>query len=170
MGLPAGLQQPRDVRAVPALGDLLRSDAVLPHEIVRGVGRWCEHRCTEPFDQALRIAFVPRCSEHHHRLAVGRGVEDLLRRGERVEEDQPQAVVECVGRDQLRPPLLRRPLGMGRLPVPEPGLNLAHRAQVSVYSGPEPPSGGVSRPPLAVIAPHWTQFDGVTSTPVSVAS
>ena len=25
---------------------------------------------------------------------------------------------------------------------------------VSVYSGPEPPSGGVSRPPLAVIAPH----------------
>ena len=34
---------------------------------------------------------------------------------------------------------------------------------VSVYSGPEP-SGGVRRPPLAVIAPHWTQFDGVTST------
>ena len=32
---------------------------------------------------------------------------------------------------------------------------------VSVYSGPEPPSGGVRRPPLAVIAPHWTQFDGV---------
>ena len=26
--------------------------------------------------------------------------------------------------------------------------------QVSVYSGPEPPSGGVSLPPLAVIAPH----------------
>src|SRR5438045_2608958 len=36
--------------------------------------------------------------------------------------------------------------------------------QVSVYSGPEPPSGGVSRPPFALIAPHWTQFDGVTST------
>ena len=33
---------------------------------------------------------------------------------------------------------------------------------VSVYSGPEPPSGGVSRPPRAVIAPHWTQFDGVS--------
>ena len=33
-----------------------------------------------------------------------------------------------------------------------------------MYSGPEPPSGGVSRPPLAVIAPHWTQFDGVTFT------
>ncbi len=35
---------------------------------------------------------------------------------------------------------------------------------VSVYSGPEPPSGGVSRPPFAVIAPHWTQFEGVTWT------
>ncbi len=33
-----------------------------------------------------------------------------------------------------------------------------------MYSGPEPPSGGVSRPPLAVIAPHWTQFDGASST------
>ena len=36
--------------------------------------------------------------------------------------------------------------------------------QVTVYSGPEPPSGGVSRPPLAVIAPHWTQFDGASCT------
>ena len=30
------------------------------------------------------------------------------------------------------------------------------------YIGPSPPSGGVSRPPLAVIAPHCTQFDGFT--------
>ena len=36
--------------------------------------------------------------------------------------------------------------------------------QVSWYSGPSPPSGRVSRPPLAVIAPHCTQFDGVTCT------
>ncbi len=35
---------------------------------------------------------------------------------------------------------------------------------VSVYSGPLPPSGGVSRPPLAVMAPHWTQFDGASFT------
>jgi hypothetical protein len=41
---------------------------------------------------------------------------------------------------------------------------------VKVYSGPEPPSGGVSRPPFAVIAPHWTQFDAVTSTVVSPPS
>src|SRR3569833_63770 len=38
------------------------------------------------------------------------------------------------------------------------------RGYVSVYSGPLPPSGGVSRPPLAVIAPHCTQFDGATFT------
>src|SRR5690349_13197280 len=42
-------------------------------------------------------------------------------------------------------------------PVQQPG-------QVVVYSGPEPPSGGVRRPPLAVMAPHWTQFDAATST------
>ena len=30
------------------------------------------------------------------------------------------------------------------------------------YIGPSPPSGGVSRPPLAVIAPHCTQFEGFT--------
>src|SRR5438105_15803674 len=42
--------------------------------------------------------------------------------------------------------------------------------QVSVYSGPEPPSGGVRRPPLAVIAPHWTQFDAVTRTETSSSS
>ncbi len=38
------------------------------------------------------------------------------------------------------------------------------RLYVTVYSGPEPPSGGVSWPPFAVIAPHWTQFEGVIST------
>src|SRR5262249_35903101 len=41
---------------------------------------------------------------------------------------------------------------------------------VMVYSGPEPPSGGGSRPPFAVIAPHWTQFDAVTSTVTSAPS
>ena len=35
---------------------------------------------------------------------------------------------------------------------------------IRVYSGPDPPSGGVSRPPLAVIAPHCTQFDGAICT------
>src|SRR5579884_1382721 len=37
-------------------------------------------------------------------------------------------------------------------------------SQVFVYSGPDPPSGGVRRPPFAVIAPHWTQLEGATCT------
>ena len=37
-------------------------------------------------------------------------------------------------------------------------------SHVTVYSGPLPPSGGVRRPPFAVIAPHWTQFDGASLT------
>ena len=39
-----------------------------------------------------------------------------------------------------------------------------------MYSGPEPPSGGVRRPPLAEIAPHCTQFDGEMSTVTSPSS
>jgi hypothetical protein len=31
---------------------------------------------------------------------------------------------------------------------------VAEADYVSVYSGPEPPSGGVNRPPFAVMAPH----------------
>src|SRR3954451_17299830 len=38
-----------------------------------------------------------------------------------------------------------------------PGV-VALPGQVMRYSGPSPPSGVVSRPPLAVIAPHCTQF------------
>ena len=45
-----------------------------------------------------------------------------------------------------------------------PGSSQASSRYVRVYSGPEPPSGGVRRPPRAVIAPHWTQLDGVSFT------
>ena len=38
----------------------------------------------------------------------------------------------------------------------------ALEGHVIVYSGPLPPSGGVRRPPLADMAPHWTQFEGAT--------
>jgi hypothetical protein len=40
----------------------------------------------------------------------------------------------------------------------------ARRAPRSRVLGPGAALGRVSRPPLAVIAPHWTQFDGVTCT------
>ena len=56
--------------------------------------------------------------------------------------------------------------------TPAPGTGVAFVAVVASageprrymfeYSGPLPPSGGVNRPPLAVIAPHCTQFDGAS--------
>ena len=52
----------------------------------------------------------------------------------------------------------------GRERVPSPWHGRRRDPQVSVYSGPEPPSGGVRRPPFAVIAPHWTQFEGLSLT------
>src|SRR5262249_37670777 len=53
----------------------------------------------------------------------------------------------------------------GTADLPATGVTHPRRpAHVSEYSGPEPPSGGVSRPPFALIAPHCTQFEGVTST------
>ncbi len=54
--------------------------------------------------------------------------------------------------------------------APNASIQATPGLYVRVYSGPAPPSGGVSRPPFAVIAPHCTQFDGVTSTLPSLAS
>jgi hypothetical protein len=45
-----------------------------------------------------------------------------------------------------------------RTPLFNKGARQKLQRYVCVYSGPSPPSGGVRRPPLAVIAPHWTQF------------
>ena len=45
----------------------------------------------------------------------------------------------------------------------------SRKPYVSWYSGPSPPSGSVRRPPLAVIAPHWTQLEAVTWTSTSAA-
>src|SRR5207244_1780483 len=58
----------------------------------------------------------------------------------------------------------------GAVHVVERQERLARGGHDSLYSGPEPPSGGVSRPPFAVMAPHWTQFDAVTCTAPSVHS
>ena len=76
----------------------------------------------EALDQAPRVAFVPRRGEHDGRLALGREREDLFGHGQRVEEEQLLPVVEGVRRNRLRPPLVVRPLGVRRLPVPEPVL------------------------------------------------
>ena len=51
-----------------------------------------------------------------------------------------------------------------RRPVEAAGDDGRGRLYICVYSGPSPPSGGVSRPPFAEMAPHWTQLEAVTST------
>ena len=87
-------QQPGEVGA--AAGRLLGSDTVLPHEIVLGVGWGREDGRAQPLDQALSVALVPRCGEHDHRLSVGCELFDLGRHRQRVEEQQPLAVVDRV--------------------------------------------------------------------------
>ena len=59
---------------------------------------------------------------------------------------------------------LRWQLPVGAAARPRPDAADLTSAQVCQYSGPEPPSGGVRRPPLAEMAPHCTQFDGAIST------
>ena len=49
-------------------------------------------------------------------------LEQVAGHGQRVEEDEAFAVVGGVRRHVLRPPLIRRPLGMRPLPVPQAGL------------------------------------------------
>ncbi len=81
----------------------------------------------------------------HGRVAGGR---QIVRAGGLLVEERAQPV--GMGLDPAQQPLRGRVGGAG--------------AQVTVYSGPLPPSGGVSRPPLAVMAPHWTQLDAFTLT------
>jgi hypothetical protein len=76
-------------------------------------------------------------------LEDGRAAERLTERGRRQERRSSQPVAD-------------RRRGSDR-------IDRLH-AHMSRYSGPEPPSPGVRRPPLAEIAPHCTQFDAVTST------
>src|SRR3954451_15480221 len=58
------------------------------------------------------------------------------------------------GSASTRATVTTRVLMRRNLPAhPPPGAG-----QVIWYSGPSPPSGVVSRPPFAVIAPHCTQF------------
>ena len=68
-------------------------------------------------------------------LVVGRGEDDggralaqLVGNGERVEQHEVVAELDRVRGDELGPPLLLAPVGMRRLPVPDPGTHLTHGA------------------------------------------
>jgi hypothetical protein len=113
-------QQPRNVWA--AAGSLLAGDPKLLHKVLFAVGRGHVHRRVEPLHEVPRVALVPRGGEHDHKLSVGRELDELLRHGERVEEQQVLAVVVRIGRHLSAPRLVRRPVRVGCLPVPEATL------------------------------------------------
>ena len=101
-----------------AVACLLGGEAVRLHEVFRGIGQRRVYGYTEPLDQALRVALVPRRGQHDRGLALGRELLDLARRGDRVEEQQALAVVDRAGGDVLIPRLARPPIPVRCLPVP----------------------------------------------------
>ena len=100
---------------------------------VRGapVRRGHEQRRAETLSHAPPVAGVPRARQHDRRVAFGRELVDQARRSQRIEKQQPLAVVDRVRRNHWAPVLLRLPVRMRRLPVPQTWLNLAHNAMVS---------------------------------------
>jgi hypothetical protein len=121
-------QQPGHVGAAP--GCLFRSEAELPHEVLLGVGRRYEHRYAEPLHQAAGVSLVPRRRQHDRRLAPRRKLDDLARRGYRIEQQQTAAVVDRVGGNRLAPPHAPFPLRVRCLPVPQARRQLTHDAML----------------------------------------
>src|SRR5262245_12299442 len=78
------------------------------------------HLRAERLDELAGISLVPRARQHDHSLTAAGELDDCARRRKRIEEEQEPAVVDRVGRNQLIPLLARRPVGMRRLPVPDP--------------------------------------------------
>ena len=126
--------------------------------------------CGAPGDR-LRVV-AGRDRDHAPLLLLGGQRRELREHAARLERTRPLQELGLEERLRRESPARERrcamestgdDLGRALDVVAADGQGL-DRHQVTVYSGPEPPSGGVSRPPLAVIAPHCTQFEGVTCT------
>src|SRR5205085_91532 len=130
----------------------LQADGALPGHHVRVVVR-VDERAARLLEQEVEV--LERRRDVGRRVVDGGAVTarcgDLHRRRRLPHDDQ-------------------RVDALDRRGVVERQERLARGGHDSLYSGPEPPSGGVSRPPFAVMAPHWTQFDAVTCTAPSVHS
>ena len=113
---------------VPLLLEALEIIAQPRDVVVEVVRLRHEHRCAESLHEAAGVALVPGVRQNDDRFAVGRELFELPWRGHRIDQQQPLAVVDRVGRD-IRSPALRvrrRPVRMRRLPVPQARLQLAH--------------------------------------------
>ena len=97
------------------------------------------------------------------RLRAGRRSETPTRRPGRT--SCSTAIRRWRSASRWRRPGGSEPVELCRAKLERRSRRLAPRSPTSACTpGPEPPSGGVRRPPRAVIAPHWTQFDGVSFT------
>src|SRR5262249_34174434 len=112
--------QPREVFALHA-AHLVGVDAELLDPVLPGVCRRRVYREAEP----ARVALVVRRGQDDG----GRALAQLVGNRERVEQDEVVAELDRVRRDELGPPLLRIPVGMRRLPMPDPGSQLTHGAR-----------------------------------------
>ena len=169
---PAG----RLLQLAEALEDLGRPRGLLVHRgpVAQGRGTLLlaralphDHEAVDPLERAAvreRPGVVAgRGRDHAARALLGRERREL---GEDAARLEAARLLEELGL-QERAAAERLPEGLRReewRPVQAAGDRGRSRSYIRLYSGPSPPSGGVSRPPLAVIAPHWTQLDAVTST------
>ena len=111
--------QPREVLALHA-AHAVGIDAELLDPVLPGVGGRRVHRQAE----AACVALVVRRGQDDG----GRALAQLVGNRERVEQQEVVADRDPVRRDELGPPLLLVPVRMGRLPVPDTGLELPHAA------------------------------------------
>ena len=122
------LEEPDDVGA--AVARLLGGEAVLLHEVFGGIGQRRVHGYTKPLHEASGVALVPRTRQDDRRLAPCRKLDDLARRGDRIEQQQKVAVVDRIGGNQLTPPHTPLPIGVRCLPVPQARPQLGHDAML----------------------------------------
>ena len=108
--------EPGEVVALHAT-DAIRIDAELLDPVLPCVCRRRVHRKAKP----PRVALVVRRGQHDS----GRALAQLVRNAERIEQQEIVANLDPVRRDELGPPPLVTPIGMGRLPMPDTGAQLA---------------------------------------------
>jgi hypothetical protein len=92
---------------------------------IAGLGMRDEHGRVVLLHEDARITLVPRVRQHDNEFAPVRTRHDLVRRRDRVEQQQPLAVVNCIRRDDLRP-YAAVPLRMRSLPMPHIRRDLLH--------------------------------------------
>jgi hypothetical protein len=97
------------------------------HRVRVALVRWGHiERGVEPVGELDRVAPVPGARQHDRRLAEDGTIDELARKGERIEEQEAPVVLDRIRGDELTPVLTRLPLRVRCLPVPDARLHLVH--------------------------------------------